>query len=430
MKFLILFCFTLSIVSVIIAKLPPGYSYCEADLPTTPSPPQNFELQFAQILFRHGDRTPVNTFPVEIRWNCDLQELYNHQKVPFPFVNPKRLFRKLYLPGRNVLPGTCLFGQLTIKGADQHQKLGIAFAQKYKNIVTDANTTTIWVRSTDVPRTLASLQNDMAGWFGYIQEDAISPVDVYTMDIALENMTPNPKTCPRLAEIAIELTKTPEYIKHSQQVQPLLNALCNLLGITPTYFAGNFWMAVMDILEARKCWGMPYPAGITDDTIDQIMENAEWESEFPNYFNESLTLGMGPFLSEVLQNFQTYIQKPGTTPRVYLFSGHDYSISVFTALLNVTDHLWPPYRSHLEMELWKDKSTQQYYVRFEYNGKERAYPACTESKGNFCSYNSFVNTISKFIPTNYKVQCQPKKPLDYNDVRANPFRSLVDSLST
>jgi hypothetical protein len=145
-------------------------------------------------------------------------------------------------------------------------------------------------------------------------------------------------------------------------------------------------------------------------------------------FNELFSVG--PFLSEIILNFDTYILKPGVTPRVFIFSGHDYSVSVFTFLLNITDHLWPPYRSHIEMELWKDKVTQQYFVRFEYNGKERPYPACTSSRGNLCEYNSFRNTISKFVPSNYKAQCQPKKPLNYNAVRASPFRSLVDPLST
>jgi len=430
---LLIFWFTFILFSVNCKKVPPGYNYCVADLPLPSQPSGNLELQTVQILFRHGDRTPVNSLPpeLEVQWDCSLNELYNHQKVPFPFVNPKRLFKKNYLLNRNVLPGNCLFGQLTIKGAQQHQELGLKYAEKYKSIITAANNTNIFVRSTDVPRTLASLQHDLSGWFSFVpDENADSPFDVYTMDIGLENMTPNLKTCPRLADIAINLFNSPEYKAHSQAVQPFLTALSTILRISPNYFGGNFWMAVMDIFEARRCWGMAYPPGIKDDMIDQMMDNAEWESEFPNYNNESLTLGMGPFLDEILKNFQAYIQKPGTTPRVIIFSGHDYSISVFTFLLNITDNSWPPYRSHVEMELWKDKVTQTYYIRFEYNGKERSYPGCTSRRGNLCEFNAFVNTISKFVPTDYKQQCKSRASIDYNAIRENPFRSLLDPLST
>ena len=52
-----------------------------------------------------------------------------------------------------------------------------------------------------------------------------------------------------------------------------------------------------------------------------------------------------------------------------MFSGHDSTFYPLLAVLEFTDLHYPPYASHLEMELWEDAEGKQ-YVRVSYNGFE------------------------------------------------------------
>jgi hypothetical protein len=61
---------------------------------------------------------------------------------------------------RNILPGNCMLGQLTSKGRDQHFDLGKQYRKlyvdTYKLLPPSINPGDIWVRSTDIPRTVQS----------------------------------------------------------------------------------------------------------------------------------------------------------------------------------------------------------------------------------------------------------------------------------
>eukprot|EP01114_Cavostelium_apophysatum_P014173 TRINITY_DN3607_c0_g1_i2.p2 TRINITY_DN3607_c0_g1~~TRINITY_DN3607_c0_g1_i2.p2 ORF type:complete len:160 (-),score=3.59 TRINITY_DN3607_c0_g1_i2:20-499(-) len=96
------------------------YDYCQAPGIIPSENTDGLELQLLQILVRHGDRTPEWTMPIEVEWNCTLNWL-NLPSNDFvdSMAAPKRLYRKTYLPNREILPGDCMYGQLTEKGLQQ-----------------------------------------------------------------------------------------------------------------------------------------------------------------------------------------------------------------------------------------------------------------------------------------------------------------------
>uniref|UniRef100_H2ZM94 acid phosphatase n=1 Tax=Ciona savignyi TaxID=51511 RepID=H2ZM94_CIOSA len=92
------------------------------------------ELIFANLIWRHGARSPVRSYPTNP---------YNNKPV--------------WPQG---------FGQLTQVGMRQEYALGRYFRERYKHLLSSQyNRSEIYIRSTDYDRTLMSAQSNMAGLF-------------------------------------------------------------------------------------------------------------------------------------------------------------------------------------------------------------------------------------------------------------------------
>lgn len=85
-------------------------------------------------LYRHGDRTPIKAYPTD--------------------------------PYRNVSSWPVSWGQLTNEGKERHYKLGQYNRQRYGQFLSEAyNSDEVFIRSTDVDRTLMSAECHLAGLF-------------------------------------------------------------------------------------------------------------------------------------------------------------------------------------------------------------------------------------------------------------------------
>uniref|UniRef100_A0A8I3PS00 Lysosomal acid phosphatase n=2 Tax=Canis lupus familiaris TaxID=9615 RepID=A0A8I3PS00_CANLF len=96
-------------------------------------PTQARSLRFVTLLYRHGDRSPVKTYP---------KDPYQEDEWPQGF------------------------GQLTKEGMLQHWELGQALRQRYHGFLnTSYHRQEVYVRSTDFDRTLMSAEANLAGLF-------------------------------------------------------------------------------------------------------------------------------------------------------------------------------------------------------------------------------------------------------------------------
>lgn len=189
-------------VSFALGQFDPTH-YCQGVPLFANNARSGFALQQVQVITRHGDRTPVNVITPALEnvvWNCtDFAELFGQS-----ISSRGRVFRKNYMEGRNLLRGNCLFGQLTQRGALQHQLLGRNFRAVYVNQLNFLSPTLdlseVAIRSTDVERTILSAYNFFAGLYPFTEQSG-QTVPLYTMDNARENMYPNSQFCPALTRI-------------------------------------------------------------------------------------------------------------------------------------------------------------------------------------------------------------------------------------
>lgn len=380
------------------------YNYCAApsQLSVTNT---NYTLEFVQVITRHGDRTTVNQLPGDSYvWQCtNLTTFMAPSTNQAPSVNVSRLYRKNYLPGREPTPGNCYLGELTARGFQQHLELGQNLRQLYVNtynfLPENINASIMAIRSTDVPRTLASAQGNSLGLYPAqsTNSDSVPVIDIFTMDTTYENMFPNTQLCPRAGQLLNQISAEPAYVAWTKSQLPLLEKIAGIIGVTVQELPD--WPGLFDAFQVMTCYNQTYP-GMDQETIDQIFANANWQWNYQLNNTELAYLQLGEFATELVTNIQDYINGEDM-PQYMVFSGHDTTVGPLLATLQAYDGQWPPYASHMQMELWSNGG--QYFVQVKYQGEPLLLSTCSAT---MCPFSQFMDLVNPIVSVDYSQACQ------------------------
>jgi len=389
-------------------KLSYDYDYCAAPLQLEQTK-TNLNLMLVQVITRHGDRTTLSMLPNDNRpFLCNITTFVSPSLNNDPLSNPQLLFRKNYLSG--VIPGNCNLGQLTEKGYNQHLTLGTNYRNLYVDtygfLKEEMDATEVLLRSTDIPRTLQSAQ---ANFWGLYPPDPpkqgyVPVLNIFTMDAESEYVFPNDLLCPRAPLLYQQIMKSPEIIEYEKSKQPLLAQIALALGVNVTQLP--IWTRMFDAFHVMKCYGMGYPNGITQKMVDEVWEVANWEYNFQLNNTELVRLWIGYFAKELLENIQAKVAlNSNFTPKYLMYSGHDTTLGALLSAFGVYDGHWPPYASHIELELWSDSISSYQFVQVKYQGTGLRVPGCSAV---LCPIKEFYQAVTPFIPDNYEEECSNK----------------------
>lgn len=386
MKLLVL----LFIVEVVLAYDPS--KYCVGDPLFLDNSRPGFVLLQAQLLTRHGDRTPVYSLPPALEknvvWNCSQTVLAD--------VDAKDSLRiqKSFMPGRQALQGSCMCGQLTAKGEAQLEELG----RNFRNIYVDRHHLLsevmepehMLVRSTDVERTIRSAYHFLTGLY----PNSSKTLEIEVIERQKDNAFPNKRFCPQLAKRWSDIRRTPRYKSFFEQhLKPLQAKYSHMWG-----FPVSVWH-LNDVLRARFCHNFPMPIGLDMDDAKTIMWGVSELEKIVQADTLVQKLAMGSFFNDWLANFEMVPR-----PRFVMYSNHDTTIrSVLASFHAYKDVLWPPYASHMVFELWEELETGKYFVILQYDGRNRKMKEPCE--GEMCSFQNFIKLLKSFRT----VECDSKK---------------------
>jgi len=316
-----------------------------------------------------------------------------------------RLFRKKFMDGREPLLGDCSEGQLTAQGAEELRDLGADFATAYINtgfLSSRLDPSQVYVRSTNIDRTFESAINLMLGLYP-LTDDVCTIADVlniYTLDEETEDMYP-PSTgqCPKLDAILAARAHQPDWVQRLNAMKPTAAYLETLWKLKDGSITD--WTAFLDLFEARLYAGAPPLVGITQDIIDSVLNVSSYELHALADSVEAQRLIIGRFIGEILSNIKNKISGL-ITQKFYLLSGHDTTLGpVLSALQAFGPYGWPPYASHIVIELLSDVSGN-YFVTVTYNSQKLVLPGC----GQFiCTLDNFTKLIQPVIPDNWNTEC-------------------------
>ncbi|CAH2035474.1 unnamed protein product, partial [Iphiclides podalirius] len=299
------------------------------------------ERQVLNNEIRHGDRTPVDPYPTD--------------------------------PWRNESLWPVRFGELTNIGKRQHYELGKWLRKRYSNLLSNEfDPKEVYVRSTDVDRTLMSAQANLAGMFPPMGKTVWDtdllwqPIPVHTKPEKDDEVIAMKKKC-----IAYNYEK--ERYFHSKAYKDRLSKYQNLMNYIAAY------------------------------TGKKIKDYQDLEDIYNNLFIEDL-------YNFTLPNW-THSVFPDKLKEPSCYSGHDFTIGNILSAMGFFDGNCPPYTATIFLELIYDNSTAAYYVRFLYRNSTEIVepnilfiPYC----GKSCPIERFIKLYDNLITVNWEYECEKK----------------------
>jgi len=363
-----------------------------------------FELEQVFVVMRHGDRTPAASdacWPNDnAEWNCQLSSLSVPSDSSEEQLSVPRLYRQVHFKTNEVLKGTCLVGQLTSRGYEQQIANGKLFRQTYVNklgfLPSKLNSSLLFIRSDNVPRTIQSAQSMLLGLYPpdtSLNETEI--LDIFIRDTDLDDLVENCQLCPKLCQVNDEAKTSSAYKTHIETVTlPFLKQLSKIFGYNVTL---DKFSHLMDCLVTHVCHSFSIPNGasaIYDQGVNETVWLTNYTMSYPNITYHA-RLGIGFLISDIVDQMIDGI-KGNSATKFHLYSGHDTTLFPLLVAFGAVDGKWPHYASYLIFEVYSLNNT--HYVRMLYNGNELKLGFCNGQV--MCPYNKFMQYVSTIVPSN------------------------------
>lgn len=355
----------------------------------TPNPHPERELLLAVELCRHGDRTPLYSYPLDT------------------------------LPLSKWPEGV---GQLTAVGERAHYETGVRLRRRYVKsgfLPWSWRGSEVYARSTTIDRTLMSAYSQMAGLYpagsaavgdvgadfgGQVPADNTTglpgrwqPVPIHSQPVDRDGLLIAGANCPRHRAIMAEKARSAVWRARAAAEEPFLAQLGAIVGGTKPLTLHDA-SAINDIWKVYEAHGVPLQEGVTQAVRQRALDIANWMLLFGNEGAEVRRLRSGLLLNEIAQRMHLSAQRrEGRLPpsrkydakKFVLYSAHDTTVAAALSALDVNFTENPPYNSTLIWEFWRDTDAKKYLVTVEYNGDALHVPGCPGGS-TACEFHAYL----------------------------------------
>eukprot|EP01103_Thecamoeba_quadrilineata_P010407 TRINITY_DN2240_c0_g1_i2.p1 TRINITY_DN2240_c0_g1~~TRINITY_DN2240_c0_g1_i2.p1 ORF type:complete len:411 (-),score=58.22 TRINITY_DN2240_c0_g1_i2:1038-2270(-) len=339
-------------------------------------------LRFVATLFRHGARSPLLQY---------------------------------YLPGdqerwKEVGPGF-----LSHFGKGQTVWLGREFRKKYidreKFLSPEFVNSEMYVRSSDVDRSLMSAQGFLAGLYPHGKSDigsnVIPLIPIHSMEIERDFLMLGRNLCPEYTRMVERLNNETIFLEKNKQIKPFLQEMSNLFH---TKFTLHNFTYLMDSVLTNHFHKFKMN-GIDDDAYNKIKEIGDWLTWYHYPIGASGRMIGGSLLGDIVKRMQECKTPSFCRAKFAVYSGHDITITSLLSALSIRPQNIPDFSSYVTIELYTSKTES--LVKIIYNGDELLLPDCGAKS---CSLEAFIQATQNSISPPHVDEC-------FIDSSANDFQN-------
>ncbi|XP_005107401.2 prostatic acid phosphatase [Aplysia californica] len=330
-------------------------------------------LELLQIVFRHGDRSPIHSYPND--------------------------------PNKNAWPQG--LGQLTTVGMRQAHAFGSYVRHCYADFVGNTySSDQVLIRSTSRERTLMTAQCVAAGLFPVIpngNEDASfppwslgtwQPIPVLTTPYGTDKLMHPDHACPYVQALKDGNLATIAMKKNLINNKALMFKLSQHTGmvINTTSLHG-----LADTVYCQLLHNMTQPQWLTKAVEEQLVK---YYLNVPNTAPEVAKYLTGNLLRAITDNMMARADDEGEKLKLYLYSGHDTNVGSLMSLLGFGNGIHVPFLGALIFELHKIEG--EHFVRLLYKNDSSLPPFVMKSERcyrEFCPLHSFVKAYKDYVMT-------------------------------
>ncbi|KAI0841588.1 histidine acid phosphatase [Hypoxylon sp. FL0890] len=412
--------------------------------------PPNLELQLVQILLRHGERSPVSArfqnagLPAFWPYCSAVRQLksavldrHHHQFSTFEWKRRLETFGPQDDPvlasgPAGELDGVCDMGMLTDKGRETTFDLGA----RLRNLYIDRlhflppvllNADSLYLRATPIPRALDSVQETFTGLYpAHTRAPAFPAPAILTRAPGDETLFPNDSNCRRFAALSRAFAqRAADRWNDTDDMAYLTKLLGKWMPDDSKRVAVDSrprLSGIMDTINSTLAHGPEtrLPKEFYDDKAREIIERIGVEEWFAGYkeSREYRALGIGGLMGDIVGRMVGSAERStadgqyevarklesgamregkGATPITFGLSGcHDTTLAAVLASLGAyEDGKWPPYTSHIAIEMFRKANPGTKSA----NSQQQGYPTTPPSESyNTSGSSSEANKSSWFKP--------------------------------
>ena len=274
---------------------------------------------------------------------------------------------------RGEIDAVCQPGELTDRGRQTTTALGQRLRDLYvsklgllPDVIDSATASSIYLRSTPMPRAQESAQQTFTGLYPATKRSAdFEPPVIVSRSFADETLFPNEGGCKRFAELAKSFANraaeiwnpSPELAYINKKIGKWMPADSPIVKVD----SHPRLTGVMDTVNATLAHGSAtkLPKEFYDEKLISHMDRICTEEWFAGYTmsNEYRKLGIGGLVGDIVQNLVKRTQNESF--KVSLNGCHDTTLAATLASFGAFDvekDQWPPYTSSISVELFKSRS--------------------------------------------------------------------------
>jgi len=332
-------------------------------------------LRLVQVLYRHGDRSPLHVFPSDI-------------------------YKDYWTEG---------LGQLTKLGMEQQYNLGQFFRQQYDGFLSENyNLSEVYIRSSDVDRTLMSAACNLAGL--YPPEAAQlwnprllwQPIPVHTI-AKDDDYLLGSHACSKLDKLVKKTYNSSEVERINDRYRDLFEVMTEKAQKNITTIIDAF--KVYDTFVIQKIHNLTVPSW-GEQVISRLEKIRFMKVVWKLYTREMIRLKTGELLKEMFANMKS--KMAGTENRkMFIFSGHDTNVAGMLRALNVFNNATPPYSSAVVFELHQ-MFASDYRVQISFRNQSNSPPFVLTVPGcsDLCPFHQLTKLMSDVIAGDIQQECE------------------------
>ncbi|KAK7794415.1 hypothetical protein R5R35_010392 [Gryllus longicercus] len=357
-------------------------------------------LVLVNVVYRHGDRTPVSPYPTD--------------------------------PYRNVSFWPVGWGQLTNRGKEQHFELGKWLRERYDHFLPEEySRDDIYIRSTDVDRTLMSAESNLAGLYPPTGSQrwnptlSWQPIPIHTTPEIDDMILAGKKLCPRYNKALEAVMNSVEMKELNRKNKQLYEYLSKHSGAEIHDLVSLEYL--YDTLHVEDLYNLTLPEWTQSVFPEKMAGLAAYSFTFQAFTPLLQRLKSGPLLKELISNMEKAIYEgSGIGKKMYMYSAHDSTVANLLMTLGVFDAHSPPYTAMILMELWKN-ADEEYNVVISYRNSS-ADPSVLTLTGcrKVCPYEKFIALTKTRVPGNWEEECSVEVVYEF---RLNSLSIIALALS-
>lgn len=350
------------------------------------------ELVMVNLVYRHGDRSPIVVFPTD-----------SHKEDVWP----------------NGL------GWLSKEGMKQHYQLGQWFKNRYmteKALLNESyKHNEIEIASSNEDRCLMSAYSNLAGFYPPSDQEKFDPslswqpVPVHTRPEKEDNVINMGMFCSRYNDLYEETMSSKEVQAEEDQNKAFYELIQNETGY-PQVNIRNVWKPA-DTLFCEKAHNMtldPWALQKFENSTvyDKLRQLEAWQFHLLYYSKEMAKLKGGPLLQEMRDNMVNVSSgKNYTGPRLYMFSGHDTTVAALLSALGLYKNITtsPVYAASVMLELYKTATYHYVEVHYKDNhSKDSNASRILKLEGcdERCELGKFLTLTAAAVPKDWRRECE------------------------